>query len=260
MNNEYASFLMKMQEAILSNALPKDPEIQPEVRKRGAELLGEAVTRIVEYLRPQIVLEIGAHEATFSKTIKSLLPKSRVIAIEANPTIYKKYETIVPTSGVEYVFKCIADENRVYKFSVPGTDRAHPTMGSVLTYNQKGVFETYDVNGERLDTFLGNSTKTNAMWIDVEGAIGSVLDGADHSLKNCVMLFAELEARERWEGQILDVDVIKRLSNYGLFPVLRDIQRHKWQHNILFLKPEALSDTKVQTACFNYLKDCLALV
>lgn len=254
---EYARFLMDLQESILSDSLPENIDMHAEARKRNADELGDAVSKLVVHLKPEIVLEIGAHEAKFSQTIKSKLPASRVVAFEANPTVYKKFEARAKEGNIEYLYQCIADEDRAYQFAVPGKDRAHPTMGSVLRYTQKETFETYEVHGTKLDTFLDGASASNAMWIDVEGAVGSVLKGAEAALQNCVLLFAELEARERWEGQLLDSDVIKILMSIGLVPVLRDIQRHKWQHNILFLRESALSDNKVREICFQYVRQSL---
>ncbi|MEH3144329.1 MAG: FkbM family methyltransferase [Methylobacterium frigidaeris] len=259
MGSEYVEFIMKMQESILFKSLPENTDRHAELRKKGADLLGETVSQLVTLLRPEIVLEIGAHEAKFSRSMKSQLPQSRVVAFEANPTVYKKFEHDVVGHGVEFLFQCVADDNRTYEFSVPGTDRAHPTMGSVLKYTQKDVFATYQVPGVRLDTFLNGAKSSNAMWIDVEGAVGSVLAGASDTLDNCVLLFAELEARERWEGQMLDSDVIRTLLARGLVPVLRDIQRHKWQHNVLFLREKSLLQPKIRDICFNYLQQAVLL-
>jgi FkbM family methyltransferase len=249
----YFKLIMKMQEKILFQSLPKEPDLHPPARKRISDDLSKAVQKLVAHLAPETVLEIGAHEASFSRRMKSALPRSRIVAFEANPVVFDTYKSRVLGTGVDYQFKCIADENRSYKFSVPGTDRAHPTMGSVLRYTKSDAFATYDVDGVRLDDFLGPVTTPNAMWIDVEGAIGSVLAGAASSLTHCVLLFAELEAIERWEGQMLDVEVIALLASHGLVPVLRDIQRHKWQHNILFIREKSLSDPVVQKVCLDFI-------
>lgn len=255
MNSDYSSYLLKMQEHLLFNALPSDLEKHAAARKKISDDLANTVAKLVVHLRPSVVLEIGAHEATFACAMKAALPKSRVVAFEANPEIHGKVEARARAAGVEYLHRCIADENKAYELSVPGEDRPYLAMGSLLEYKKQGSFITYTVEGVTLDSFLGDVSATNVMWIDVEGAIGMVLAAARNSLAQCQLLFAELEASERWEGQMLDMEVIRRLAEFDLFPVMRDIQRHKWQHNVLFVRGSALRDPEVQKACFSFISE-----
>lgn len=254
MDDKYLNFMMKLQESLHYHSLPSDKSLHRDARKKTVADLSRAVSQMVLHLKPEVVMEIGAHGAEFSQSIKSNLAASRVIAFEANPIVHEKFRRQVEASGVEYLFKCIADENRNYKFSVPGAETEQSTMGSVLNYKPMDTYATYEVPGHRLDDFFDGNIRSNAMWVDVEGAIGAVLSGAENSLKNCVLFYAELEATARWEGQILDGDVIAKLASYGLFPVLRDIQRHKWQHNVLFLRSSALSDPAILKICSDFLK------
>ena len=88
-----------------------------------------------------------------------------------------------------------------------------------------------------LDGFLGDvSNLANAMWIDVEGALALVFDGAGRTLRNCQALYVEMESSARWEGQMIDTDVVSSLSAYGLKPVLRDIQKTCLQYNAIFVR------------------------
>ena len=249
----YFEFMMKLQESLHYHALPRDKNDHGLARQRTVDDLSAAVTQMVYHLKPQIVLEIGAHGAEFSQSIKLKMPKTRVVAFEANPGVHEKYREEVEATGVEYRFQCIADENRTYQFNVPATTKEHSTMGSLLTNTVAEAASTYDVQGQRLDDFLGNVESRNVMWVDVEGAVGSVLSGAEKSLENCLLLFAELEATPRWEGQILDSDVIQKLAQFGLYPVLRDIQRHKWQHNIVFMREECMADPAILRICGDFI-------
>ncbi|MCK8780573.1 FkbM family methyltransferase [Rhizobium sp. NTR19] len=250
----YPEFTMKLQEALHYHALPRDKNEHGQARQRTVDDLSAAVMQMVHYLKPQIVLEIGAHGAEFSRSVKLAMPDARVVAFEANPGVHGRYREEVEALGVEYHFQCIADENRTYRFNVPATTKEHSTMGSLLTNQRAPAESTYEVQGQRLDDFLGEDGLNNAMWVDVEGAVGSVLAGAEKSLQKCILFFAELEASPRWEGQVLDREVIQQLAGFGLFPVLRDIQRHKWQHNIVFLRQEALTDPAILSICSEFFK------
>jgi hypothetical protein len=85
----------------------------------------------------------------------------------------------------------------------------------------------------------------NAMWVDVEGAIGIVLQGASESLDHCQVLYAEIEQTARWQGQLLDIEVVQLLLTHGLVPLARDVQRRGWQYNCIFIRPSLLSEPKV---------------
>jgi FkbM family methyltransferase len=263
-NTDYLEFMLKLQEELQICALPKDTTKQPKARAVTVNDLAATVAELVLHLKPKTILEIGAHEASFSRTIKQKLPDSRVVAFEANPQVHEKFKAIVEATGVEYRFQCIADENRTYDFLIPGKEpgKEVTTMGSIHNTNiwSMETMKKYQVEGRRLDDFLGDGIATNAMWVDVEGAIGSVLAGAENALKHTVLFFAELEATARWDGQILDVDVIAKLAEQGLYPVLRDIQRHKWQHNIVFLHQDVLRSPAVLQICARFMAKTLAHV
>ena len=93
------------------------------------------------------------------------------------------------------------------------------------------------MNAITLDGFLGDAADSdNAMWIDVEGALANVLNGAKRTLRNCQALYLEAKSEPRWEGQMIDAEVISHLANYGLKPVVRDIQREWGQYNVVLMR------------------------
>jgi hypothetical protein len=92
------------------------------------------------------------------------------------------------------------------------------------------------VKGNTLDGFLGKAADLpNAMWIDVEGALGQVFAGADQTLHNCQAIHVKLDADARGHGELIDVEVVSLLDDYGLKPVLRDIQK-KGFYNTIFVQ------------------------
>lgn len=112
----YPDFMMKLQESVLNEQLPKGSDARRRFRQITVRSLSDVVSSLVTYLEPAIVLEIGAHAAEFSRSVKGALPNSRVVAFEANPNVYDHHHDDVMSTGVEYVEKCIADENKNYTF------------------------------------------------------------------------------------------------------------------------------------------------
>ena len=201
-------------------------------------------------LAPRTILEVGAHEATFSCKLKKRLPSARVIAFEANPDVHAKYQDEVRAQGVEYISQCISDVSETVRFSMP----IHPKhgaatgMGSVMTDTGYEEFKTYDVPAVPLDDFLGaEADLTSVIWVDVEGALGKVMGGAQRTLASCAALYGEIETKQRWAGQATDQEIVPVLLSHGLVPLLRDVQRH-WQYNILCIR-DALIDGNVSRKC-----------
>ena len=76
-----------------------------EGRKESVSRLRALFYRLHEIAQPRTVFEIGAKEATFSRTVRQLLPEARVIAFEANPFVFNKQRKASdPTNdGVDYL-------------------------------------------------------------------------------------------------------------------------------------------------------------
>jgi hypothetical protein len=81
--------------------------------------------------------------------------------------------------------------------------------------------------------------KTACLWIDVEGFVEQVLQGARNTLSKSIVVYAELESSPVWEGQTLAPRIITSLEDEGFVLVARDCQ--KWfQFNALFVRKEVL--------------------
>ncbi len=93
-----------------------------------------------------------------------------------------------------------------------------------------------EVEASTLDAILDEfSAETCALWVDVEGAIESVLAGATKTLTAASCIFLEVEEREYWPSQWLRADVDRRLYDAGLLPAARDFQSI-YQHNVLYVQ------------------------
>lgn len=210
-------------------------------RRRIRDCLEESFFLAFTRLQPATVFEIGAHRAEFSRRCKRQAPATRIIAFEANPNVFEAARAEVEADGVEFVHKAVSNAAGMIRFNVPlaaedGAERT--TMGSMLYDNRTEMHRSYEVAAVTLDS-VAPPGGTNLIWIDVEGAIGAVLEGAAATLSNCVALYAELESNaDRWPGQMVDLEVIRRLRGIGLVPILRDVQRRGWQYNALFIRPD----------------------
>jgi FkbM family methyltransferase len=221
-------------------------------RRSSVERLGSIAADIVKMLRPDAILEIGAHEGTFSLRVKAALPDSRVVAFEGNPEVYAKYAECLSRAGVEVHNLLVSNSAGTSRMNVPVTRQTvRSGMGSMLFDSRAEHHVEYDVPTVTIDDFLGSAVCTTALWIDVEGAVGQVLEGAKQSLQSCIAIFVELETAIRWPGQALAHEVIPILTDAGFVPLLADNQR-EWQFNVMFVRPQTLNDKGVIRACYTY--------
>src|SRR5262245_44024048 len=233
-----AAFWLRAQCDLLHAPLDHVPENARKQRQAITHRLANIFCDLVCRLGPPIVLEIGAHEGTFAKTIKQLQPGSRVIAFEAHPHVYAAHAAEAAEAGVEYVESCVADRDgeSTIKVQLAKNGLEQLGKGSILG-RRKGTRVEYSVQSVTLDGFLVNDADLpNAMWIDVEGALASVLAGAERTLRSCQAVLVELEAIENWQGQMVDLDAMSYLASRGLKPMLRDIQKEGWQYNAIFVR------------------------
>ncbi|RAH95421.1 hypothetical protein DLJ53_34285 [Acuticoccus sediminis] len=138
-------------------------------------------------------------------------------------------------------------------FKVPTRDGVPMKgLGSLMSNHQSTDGDIVEVDAVRLDDFLGEAADLpNIAWIDVEGAIGEVIAGAYRTLSACKLAYIELETRRIWENQLLDEDVFSALEEFGLVPLLRDVQAPT-QFNALFARLGAVSEPFFRDAVIRY--------
>lgn len=212
---------------------------------------------IVKALAPDVVLEIGAHEARFSRSVKRLLKNTPVVAFEANPDVWNTHQERLGAEGVDYRNQAIASAPGSLNFKVPVVRGAEArTTGSLLTLSSASEFKEHTVEAVRLDDLGFGSS---CLWIDVEGATREVLTGGETLLQACQAIMVEVEADERWPGQMVAADVLAYLAERGFVALLRDVQR-TWQYNVVLVKQELLFDHRVAPFRARYFRDLRELV
>lgn len=234
-----------------------------QLAKRARQLPRDVVGERVESafrdlcvdLAPTLSLEVGAHEAGFSRWMRSASPDTRCLAFEANPFVHEKYAADLSDAGVEYLHLAISDVNGTVDLGIPR--RLHNTrkdrrfrkgranrMASLAHHRYAKKTQTVQVPSVPLDDFVSvGEDDVVVAWIDVEGASGPVLSSGQKVLAQASLVYIEVESEQVWDGQWLDVDVARFLGDCDLVPLLRDIQR-KHQYNVLFASAEIASQPR----------------
>lgn len=201
--------------------------------------------RICVRAEPTVVLEIGAHEASFSRWAAENLSAPRVMAFEANPHVHAKYADELAATRVDYRHLAVGPVNGEIQLNVPrlirGSDKPLTSrMASLGVHTQSDDNLQVTVPAVRLEDDLTLESEDSVVaWIDVEGANEPVLMSAGAVLSRVAAVFIEVEKEMTWEGQWLDTDVNHFFRGHGFLPVARDVIRGRpHQYNVVFLPAE----------------------
>jgi FkbM family methyltransferase len=238
--------------------------LERRARKLPREVVGERIEQTFRDLcvevGPTLSLEIGAHEAGFSRWIKAAAPDARVVAFEANPFVHEKFAAGHDDSGVEYLHLAISETNGPVELGIPRQFhneekgrrfRKHKTnrMASLASHRYAEDVDTVTVPSTPLDDFVSVADDDVIVaWIDVEGASAAVLASGEKVLSKASLVYIEVENEPVWDGQWLDVDVARFFARCGLVPVFRDVQRSH-QYNVVFVSAEIASDPRIARLC-----------
>jgi FkbM family methyltransferase len=196
------------------------------------------------------ILELGAHRAATSKRFLRAAPDRKAVAIEANPFNCTKFGPLAEDVGVLYLNYALTDKTGPLELVLSDSDRDRKrghtkTSNSILRNLDFGRTKNIEVPGITFDDlenepafkeYLPSLSDTRAaLWIDVEGALSQLLDGAKTSLPKCLFAMAEVERVERFEGQKTVEHVAKQFADMGFYPFLRDSEYIPTQHNVIFV-------------------------
>ena len=223
-----------------------------QASRRAAEVERRLVRfyrRLCTRLDPTVVLEIGAHEARFSRWAAEAFPAARVLAFEANPHVHAKYADRLAGTRVDYRHLAVGSVNGEIELNLPvevgGTGRRLTSpLASLRVHTRADKVRQVTVPSVRLEDHVDFAEDDRVVaWIDVEGANEVVLTGAGAVLDRVDALFVEVENTTTWEEQWLDTDVASYLRPRGFVPVARDILGGRpHQYNVVFVRDEVALD------------------
>lgn len=225
-------------------------------RKRSAEALRTLYCSFVKNVQPKLAIEAGANDASLSLRLRKIVPEARIVAFEANPYNVEHYrsKTDFEAERIEYVGAALARENGNLTFhirtSVAGVEKPRLTgQSSILRRTDPmTTYETVTVDAITLDSFFaGQVAKDCVLWVDVEGATGEVLSGANRIIDDASVVFVEVEERGIWEEQWLAKEVMAFMLDRGFVPVARDFE-YRHQYNLLFVRDSVMDEPEVRVS------------
>lgn len=227
-------------------------------RAQSAKLLEDAYVAMVKTLAPELSVEIGAHEAGFSRRVAAAVPGTRAIAFEANPHVYKRYLPKLRKEALEYRNLAICAAAGPVSLWMPRAwqTAAFPPANAISSVRQRTnadfAYDLVTVDGLPLDDALAGLTyETAVAWVDVEGAQREILEGAPTFLSRAMAVYIELETVEVWQGQDTAAAVTKTLNRYGFQAVMRDnIARVQFNEVFVRTSPAILHQAALALAAY----------
>lgn len=180
-------------------------------------------------------VEVGAHEASFSRVVGSIPEVISIIAFEASPFVWKKYRPGIP-ENIDYRNQAVTDKTGPTTFYVQQNKSPSETVNNSILQRTK-IAQTQEVIVESitLDQLLPIKSPA-ALWIDAEGASREVLLGGTEFLVKTALVYLEVEHERYWQNQWLFKDVLKFLETNGF--LLHSIrEQYVNQSNCIFINP-----------------------
>ena len=226
-------------------------------------LLESLLDDLIDEVKPDLFLEIGAHEASFSLKMKQRFNDVPVIAIEANPRVVEQYAKYVNGEGVDYLNMAVGDSDGDVSLFIPEeiAGKKLPHVGRMASLNRlnrtNSKMSEVKVAVNTLDQIVdGYNYSRGCMWVDVEGAADKVFSSGSHALSNTALIYCELENSAVWADQALAENVSQMLEDAGFVVVARDCQ--KWfQYNAIFLNKLHLDNRRIDGLISEYCSAAL---
>jgi FkbM family methyltransferase len=170
---------------------------------------------IQSVIHPDISIEVGAHDADFSKEMMSL--DIDVFAFEASPYVHDRFKNDL--NGIKYINKAVSNTNKKIKFEIQlDSDPSTAGNNSIKNRNESKDYSYIDVESISINEYFKDIPfSKGALWIDAEGASGEVLLGADKRFEDFGSIYIELEKRDFWKDAWQRDQAVDYLNNNGFY-------------------------------------------
>lgn len=190
-----------------------------------------------------LILDIGANDGYDSIRFIEGFPAATIFAFEPDPRAYKKLVRNI-SHRVEGVFEiAISAQNGISDFYQSTGTPPNPAFAEVMPegWDQSGSLrKPSDLNTERnpwlqfkeelltvttmkLDSWMEQQNLSGEVidfiWLDVQGAEGDVLDGAEEALKKTRFIHLEYSDGEEYEGQPSLKELEQKLADFSIVQV-----------------------------------------
>lgn len=194
-------------------------------------------------LRPDIICDVGSYDGNEAARFAQIVPSADIFAFEGSPINIERYIRSRPElARVVKENVAVSDVDGEVTFHIVEADGGADWREGANSLNERtdGIASRpITVPSVRLDSYFATQVrdgKTFGLWIDVEGALDRVLEGARNVLGRTLILRTEIESTQYWKDQKLSGEITKQISDAG-FILLGDTHTEETggQSDVLFL-------------------------
>lgn len=207
--------------------------------------------KVIEFLplikaagfNPMSILDIGAHNGSFTLSMSEIWPDAKIMMIEANKEHEESLRQICSNNNkLSYKIALVGKDASSRKFYKTKIDNNYSSTGNSM-YKENTEYYSKDntiveiIKSVRLDDLCDKGF--DLVKIDVQGAELEVLMGGESTIKVAKAIICEVSSGEYNQGSPHSDTVRSMLANYG-FKDVKIIDRiyhsgKEIQQNILFL-------------------------
>lgn len=198
---------------------------------------------LTHHLVTDLIMDIGSRDGSDAIRFKKFNPNAEVMAIEANPALFKNMSNNKQLSeyGVKIFNFAATKTNGTATFSIFNKKKG---TGSLLRKASGTRIETVEVKTQRVDSLTTLAEyKKIGLWVDVEGNTSEVIEGCKSMMPNVLVVHAELEVTEIFKGQVTQKEFRTQMQAYGFIEVEGTLPKGAAAGNIIFLRKEIAGKT-----------------
>jgi FkbM family methyltransferase len=191
---------------------------------------------LAKILKPDLIFDVGSRNGNDAQKFRSILPKSKIIAFEANKQLYLKMlsDPYLKKSNIICYNYAVEKKSGFRNFYIFNEKKG---TGSILQRKSKTFLKINKVRTISLDNFIENFKvygKKIFLWIDIEGAAYNLIQGAKKTLLNVDAIIVELEKKKLFKNQKLQSATMNKLKK-NFFLLESSLNSNNSSGNYIFL-------------------------
>lgn len=230
------------------------------IRIKSGHLIEGYFYELCKHLKINSLIECGAHDAATSIKFCSFDQNNKAIAFEANPYVFKRFNSQIKTRNIQYLNLGVGKAVEKLKLNIPiHSPRSWTAQASFDVNLEIEMAEGVEIEVTTLDIMCsdfiaGNESQSaTAIWIDVEGFAWEVLNGAEQTLSStrCKLIYIEVSDEKIWGNEKSALAICEFLKGFDYYPIVRDCPLANL-YNIVFIKKTEIESIAQVTNKFWY--------
>ena len=187
--------------------------------------------KLLRYIRPKTVLDVGAHVGNFTKDLLSYIPDCQVVMVEPNPNCEQYLKLI----GKKYDMVALSSYNGIAELHV---ENINPIGTGASLYKEntqwykEGAYNKVIVPTKTLSKCNYFDGDIDLIKLDAQGSELDIIKGGEDIIKNAKFVLIEVSLLEYNEGAPLMDAVVDKMVELGFCIV--DIVEYHRSNNIIF--------------------------